>query len=78
MLTHEYVSLLERHGGPTYTLKVVAGRLRAIHLHDAPFMTPVPEMFDYPARLAMMERVGIDVSVFRCRAPTSTGTLALA
>jgi aminocarboxymuconate-semialdehyde decarboxylase len=69
MLTHEYVSLLERHGGPAYTLKPVAGGLRAIHLHDAPFMTPVPEMFDYPARLEMMQRVGIDVSVISLSCP---------
>ena len=74
MLTHEYVSLLEKHGGPTYSLKTVTGGLRAIHLHDAPFMTPVPEMFDYPARIKMMDdgghrRVG-DLAV---AAPTSTG-----
>ncbi|MFO1296230.1 MAG: amidohydrolase family protein [Rubrivivax sp.] len=69
MLTHEVVSLLEQHGGPTYTLKAVAGGLRAIHLHDAPFMTPVPEMFDYPARLLMMDRVGIDVSVVSLSCP---------
>ena len=69
MLTKEYVSLLEQHGGPTYTLKAVAGGLLAIHLHDAPFMTPVPEMFDYPARLQMMDKVGIDVSVLSLSCP---------
>jgi aminocarboxymuconate-semialdehyde decarboxylase len=69
MLTHDYVSLLEQHGGPTYTLKAVTGGLRAIHLHDAPFMTPVPEMFDYPARIQMMDTVGIDVSVISLSCP---------
>jgi aminocarboxymuconate-semialdehyde decarboxylase len=69
MLTHDYVSLLEQHGGPTYTLKTVTGGLRAIHLHDAPFMTPVPEMFDYPARIQMMDTVGIDVSVISLSCP---------
>ena len=69
MLTKEYVSLLERHGGPTYTLKAVTGGLLAIHLHDAPFMTPVPEMFDYPARIKMMDTVGIDVSVLSLSCP---------
>ena len=39
MLTNEWVSLLEQHGGPRYTLKTVAGGLRAIHLDGAPFMT---------------------------------------
>jgi len=69
MLTQEYVALLERHGGPTYTLKPVTGGLLAIHLHDAPFMTPVPEMFDYPARIRMMDTVGIDVSVLSLSCP---------
>jgi aminocarboxymuconate-semialdehyde decarboxylase len=69
MLTHEYVSLLEKHGGPNFTLKTVTGGLRAIHLHDAPFMTPVPEMFDYPARIKMMDQVGIDVSVISLTCP---------
>jgi aminocarboxymuconate-semialdehyde decarboxylase len=47
----------------------VTGGLRAIHLHDAPFMTPVPEMFDYPARIKMMDTVGIDVSVLSLSCP---------
>jgi aminocarboxymuconate-semialdehyde decarboxylase len=69
MLSHDYVSLLEKHGGPNYTLKTVTGGLRAIHLHDAPFMTPVPQMFDYPARIQMMDTVGIDVSVISLSCP---------
>ena len=69
MLTHDYVNLLEKHGGPKYTLQAVTGGLRAIHLHGAPFMTPVPEMFDYPARIAMMDKVGIDVSVISLTCP---------
>ena len=46
MLNNEWLKLLEKHGRPRYTLKTVAGGLRVIHLHGAPFMTPVPEMFD--------------------------------
>ena len=69
MLSHDYVNLLEKHGGPNYTLQTVTGGLRAIHLHGAPFMTPVPEMFDYPARIQMMDKVGIDVSVISLTCP---------
>lgn len=50
MLNDDYLALLEKHGGPKLTLKEVVGGLRAIHLDDAPFMTPVPEMFRLPAR----------------------------
>ena len=69
MLTEQYLALLEQHAGPKITLKTVVGGLRAIHLDDAPFMTPVPQMFDYPARIKMMDTVGIDVSVISLTCP---------
>ena len=69
MLNDAYLALLEAHAGPKLTLKTVLGGLRAIHLDDAPFMTPVPEMFDYPARIKMMDAVGIDVSVLSLSCP---------
>ena len=62
MLNNEWLKLLEKHGRPRYTLKAVTGGLRAIHLDGAPFMTPVPEMFDWDLRIKNMNRVGIDVS----------------
>ena len=46
-LTEAWFQLLQQHGGPRYTVKAVTGGLRAIHLDGAPFMTPVPPMFDY-------------------------------
>jgi aminocarboxymuconate-semialdehyde decarboxylase len=69
MLTHEYVAPAGTARRPDHTLKTVTGGLRAIHLHDAPFMTPVPDMFDYPARIKMMDTVGIDVSVISLSCP---------
>jgi aminocarboxymuconate-semialdehyde decarboxylase len=69
MLNHDYLALLEQHGGPRLSLKEVVGGLRAIHLDDAPFMTPVPEMFDYASRIKMMDEVGIDVSVVSLTCP---------
>jgi hypothetical protein len=46
MLTHEWVKMLEARGRPRCTLQEVRGGLRAIHLDGAPFMTPIPPMFD--------------------------------
>ena len=46
MLSNEWVSALRAHGAPRYSLKQVRGGLEAIHLDGAPFMTPVPPMFD--------------------------------
>jgi len=68
MLDNEWLKLLEKHGGK-YTLKTVYGGLRAIHLDGAPFMTPVPEMFDWDLRIKNMDRVGIDVAVVSLSCP---------
>ena len=69
MLTREWVSLLEQHGGPRYTLKQVVGGLKAIHLDGAPFMTPVPNMFDWEARIANMNRARVDIAVVSLTCP---------
>src|SRR5512141_3158282 len=68
-LTHEWFDLLQKHGGPRYTVKEVAGGLRAIHLDGAPFMTPVPAMFDYDLRMQAMNEHGVDVSVLSLTCP---------
>ena len=68
MLNQEWLKLLEKHGG-SYTLKTVTGGLRAIHLDGAPFMTPIPEMFDWDLRIRNMNRTGIDVSVVSLTCP---------
>jgi aminocarboxymuconate-semialdehyde decarboxylase len=69
MLNNAWLRLLEKHGGPRYTLRKVAGGLRAIHLDGAPFMTPVPEMFDWDLRVRNMNRAGIDVAVVSLTCP---------
>jgi len=45
-LTEAWFDLLKQHGGPRYSVKAVAGGMRAIHLDGAPFMTPVPAMLN--------------------------------
>jgi aminocarboxymuconate-semialdehyde decarboxylase len=43
--------------------------MRAIHLDGAPFMTPVPAMFDYDLRLRTMDEVGVDVGIVSLTCP---------
>src|SRR5437588_5170136 len=69
MLSKEWLALLESHGGPHYTVKEVRGGLRAIHLDGAPFMTPVPPMFDYGLRLKAMNENGVDIGVVSLTCP---------
>lgn len=69
MLTHEWVALLQTHGGPVYTVREVLGGLRAIHVKGAPFMTPVPAMFDYKLRIGDMDKAGVDVAIVSLTCP---------
>ncbi len=68
-LTEAWFELLQRHGGPRYSVRTVAGGMRAIHLDGAPFMTPVPAMFDYDLRIRTMNAVGVDVGVVSLTCP---------
>ena len=68
-LTEEWFQLLQKHGGPRYTVHEVRGGLRAIHLDGAPFMTPVPAMFDYALRLKTMDEHGVDIGVVSLTCP---------
>ncbi len=68
-LTDAWFDLLQQHGEPRYTVKAVTGGLRAIHLDGAPFMTPVPPMFDYDLRLKTMNDVGVDIGIVSLTCP---------
>ena len=68
-LTEAWFALLKEHGGPRYTVKPVSGGLHAIHLDGAPFMTPVPAMFDYDLRLKTMNECGVDICVVSLTCP---------
>jgi aminocarboxymuconate-semialdehyde decarboxylase len=71
MLTQEWVALLEQHGGPHYSLKEVVGGLRAIHLDGAPFMTPVPNMFNWERRIANMNKARVDIAITSLSCPNA-------
>jgi aminocarboxymuconate-semialdehyde decarboxylase len=68
-LTEAWFQLLKHNGAPRYTVEPVRGGLRAIHLDGAPFMTPVPAMFDYDLRLKTMNEHGVDVCIVSLTCP---------
>lgn len=68
-LTEAWFQLLQQHGGPRYSVEQVRGGMRAIHLDGAPFMTPVPAMFDYELRLKTMNEHGVDVCIVSLTCP---------
>ena len=53
MIPREWLDLLQREGGD-YELKPTLAGHMAIHLAGAPFVTLMPEMFDYGLRLRAM------------------------
>ena len=69
MLNHDWFELLKKHGMPRYTVQEVAGGRQAIHLDGAPFMTPVPAMFDYEQRIRDMNKAKIDISIVSLTCP---------
>jgi aminocarboxymuconate-semialdehyde decarboxylase len=68
-LTEAWFRLLQQHGAPRYSVEQVRGGLRAIHLDGAPFMTPVPAMFDYDLRLRTMDAHGVDLCIVSLTCP---------
>ena len=70
MLSREWMALLERHGKPRYTIGPLPGGQRAIHLEGAPFMTPVPNMFDWEARIDNMDKARVDLAIVSLTCPS--------
>ena len=69
MLSKEWLALLDQHGSPRYKIEPVKGGLTAVHMDGAPFMTPVPAMFDYELRIANMTKAGVDVAILSLTCP---------
>jgi aminocarboxymuconate-semialdehyde decarboxylase len=68
MLTLEFLELLRRHGDK-YTLKKTKAGQDTVHLHEAPFMTLVPDMWDYDKRIAAMDKAGVDLAIVSLTSP---------
>jgi len=68
MIPREWLDLLQSDGGD-YELKPTRVGHMAIHLAGAPFVTLMPEMFDYDARLRAMDEAGVDMAVLSLTGP---------
>ncbi len=69
MLNKDWLALLKEHGGPRYQVKDVGVHRDLIHMDGAPFMTPLPEMFDYDLRIKNMNKARVDVAVISLTCP---------
>jgi len=69
MLHEKWLRLLREHGGPRYRVEAVGSVPDVIHLDGAPFMTPLPAMFDYDLRIRSMDEAGVDVAIVSLTCP---------
>src|SRR6185369_14612355 len=69
MLCQEWLDLFKANCGPRFTIQKVVGGAEVIHYDGVAFMTPQPTMFDYPARLAAMDKAGVDTAILSLTGP---------
>ena len=69
ILSHEFLDLLNEHGGPVYEVKVDKSGGPAIHHGGAPFMTLTSGMFDPEERIRAMDQAGVDVGILSLTSP---------
>lgn len=69
MLGRDWLGLLKEHGGPRYRVGPVGPVAEVIHMDGAPFMTILPEMFDYDLRIRNMNKARVDVAVVSLTCP---------
>lgn len=69
MLNRDWLGLLRQHGGSRYTVAAVGAVADVIHMDGAPFMTILPEMFDYELRIRNMDKARVDIAVVSLTCP---------
>jgi aminocarboxymuconate-semialdehyde decarboxylase len=68
MIPRKWLDLLQS-AGVNYELKATRAGQKAIHFAGAPFVTLLPEMFDYDLRLQAMDAAGVDIAVLSLTGP---------
>ncbi len=71
MLTREYLDYLTQYGGPKYECKPTRAGQESIYMQGAPFMTLMPEMWDYDARIRDMDAAGVDLAIVSLTCPNA-------
>lgn len=69
MLDRDWLGLLKEHGGSRYGVAPSGPVPDVIHMDGAPFMTVLPEMFDYDLRIKNMDKARVDIAVVSLTCP---------
>ncbi len=70
MLSDQWLQRIREFGGPEYSVKELKGQ-DVIHMHDAPFMTLMPGMFDFEMRIKKMDEAGVDMAIVSLTCPSA-------
>ena len=71
MLTEEYLAILSANSGPKYDRKPTKAGQDTFYMMGAPFMTLMPEMWDYEARIRDMDKAGVDMAIVSLTCPNA-------
>jgi len=69
MLCPEWLDILRTRGGPHLTFGPVASGADWVFRDGVPVMRPIPAMFDYPGRIAAMDKAGVAMAVLSLTGP---------
>ena len=69
MLCDEWLDILHTCGAPHMTYGPVASGAKWVFRNGVPFMSPIPAMFDYPARIAAMDKAGVTTAILSLTGP---------
>ena len=72
MLNREWFELLKKQGAPHYTAGKNSKGQDIVMYDGASFLTPVPEHFDYEARIRNMNAAYVDVAIVSLTAPNAS------
>jgi aminocarboxymuconate-semialdehyde decarboxylase len=71
MLSREYLQLLIDKGSPKYQRGISKFGDDIIRMWGAPFMTLLPEMWDYDGRIKDMDAAGVDIAIVSLTCPNA-------
>ncbi len=69
MLCDEWLDILRTCGAPHMTYGPVASGAQWVFRDGTPFMRPIPAMFDYPGRIAAMDKAGVTTAILSLTGP---------
>lgn len=71
MLSEPWLEAIRQHGAPKYDVKSTLAGQDSVWMSGAPFVTLLPEMFDYDRRIANMDKAGVDIAIVSLTCPSA-------